>query len=104
MTTWEWIGFNAGCFASGVIGSALARMQAARQFRRRVVTPEAEVRRIILAEFSYWSDLDVDDAITLGATGAASNILAAVTGHPAPWHKPDWVRPSFQTSQQTEAV
>ena len=40
--------------------------------------------KIILAEFSYWKEADVDQSI--GGMGAASNILAAIKGHRAPWH------------------
>ena len=39
---------------------------------------------IILAEFSYWKEADVDQSP--GGMGAASNILAAIKGHRAPWH------------------
>ena len=39
---------------------------------------------IILAEFSYWKEADVDQSI--GGMGSASNILAAIKGHRAPWH------------------
>jgi hypothetical protein len=53
---------------------------------------EQEVREILLSEFGYWSvDKETDDeemsSIRIGATGAVSNVLAAVMGHPAPWHR-----------------
>lgn len=55
-----------------------------------------ETCRLLRAEFMYWRDFgdagDADDTqrtIALGATGAVSNVLAAVMDHPAPWHRPD---------------
>lgn len=49
------------------------------------------VREILLAEFAYWNDDQPGDdeamsAIRMGATGAVSNVLAALTGRPAAWH------------------
>lgn len=53
---------------------------------------EDEIRKIVLDEFRYWRDQEPaeestsHELIVIGAMGAASNILAAISGHPAPWH------------------
>ena len=43
-----------------------------------------DIIAIVLAEFTYWKEADIDQSI--GGMGAASNILAAIKGHRAPWH------------------
>ncbi len=82
------LGGALGGFIGGVVSASIARRQAKRNCL-------ASTRRICLAEFKYWQDSgDVDGAdetqqmIAMGAMGAASNILAGVTGNPADWHKP----------------
>lgn len=47
-----------------------------------------EVKAIVLAEFKYWKDANVD--VSIGAVGAVANIFAALNGAYAPWHpKPE---------------
>ena len=58
---------------------------------------QEEFTRLLLSEFKYWNrSTDESDpqgtdsikqAIGIGATGAISNVLAAINGHPAEWHK-----------------
>ena len=49
------------------------------------------VMEILHAEFGYWSnpptDRPIDPGIELGATAAIANVIAAMHGFPAPWHK-----------------
>lgn len=43
------------------------------------------VLNVVLREFAYWRDSESPAAV--GAVGASANILAALMGHPAPWHR-----------------
>jgi hypothetical protein len=49
-----------------------------------------QIRALLLAEFTYWQTAseksDELAVISIGALGAVSNVLAAMEGHPAPWH------------------
>lgn len=49
------------------------------------------IRLILLAEFRYWNESEPADAqataVRVGAIGAISNVMAALCGHPAPWHQ-----------------
>lgn len=57
-----------------------------------------EIQKIALAEFAYWRDADAvqrgtskgemdQSFIHLGAMAAAANIVAAINGRPAAWHR-----------------
>jgi hypothetical protein len=55
-----------------------------------------EFNDLLQSEFNYWNDgkpdrelsikPEVFGAIQIGATGAIANVIAALNGHPAPWH------------------
>jgi hypothetical protein len=44
---------------------------------------------LLSSEYAYWRDAQGDDieGVRMGAMGAVANVLAAIAGHPAPWHK-----------------
>jgi hypothetical protein len=51
-----------------------------------------QLREIILDEFRYWRDEKTDvgvavELMQLGIIGSLSNVLAALEGFPAPWHR-----------------
>jgi len=76
-------------FAAGFAISAFF----ARRQKKALAEQKTETLRLLRAEFQYWQgvsdakDADADQQlIVLGATGATSNVMAAVMGHPAPWH------------------
>lgn len=58
------------------------------------------VREILLAEFRYWnSQIDPLKGPTdaqLGAIGSVTNVMAALIGHPMPWHPQDQHSRSIQ--------
>jgi hypothetical protein len=53
--------------------------------------------KILMAEYAYWREAelasgeraieDVCDGIQMGAMGAIANVVAALGGHLAPWHR-----------------
>ena len=48
---------------------------------------------LLASEYAYWRDRPAGDEtasdIQIGAMGAVSNVMAAVCGHLAPWHRSD---------------
>jgi hypothetical protein len=74
-----------GAFIGGFVSAAIGRCQRAAQRR--------EFLRLLSAEFSYWQGSgdadgadDTQQSIAIGAVGSVSNVMGALTGHPAPWH------------------
>jgi hypothetical protein len=51
---------------------------------------QTQILSLLRSEFNYWQDAPVDHGIIIGATGAVSNVMAAVVGHPAPWHNGEY--------------
>jgi hypothetical protein len=80
-----------GGFIGGWSSAVISRLR----YRRRDRAVRAEFTRLLMAEYGYWRDAgdkdsadDTQSAISLGAMGAVSNVMAALNGAPAPWHRP----------------
>jgi hypothetical protein len=56
---------------------------------------DQEMMEILRLEYAYWRDAspadptarETNEAIRIGAMGAIANVMAALSGSPAPWHK-----------------
>jgi len=51
----------------------------------------AEAQRLVMAEYAYWRNAKASspdfETLRMGAIGATANLLGALMGHQAKWHK-----------------
>jgi hypothetical protein len=92
------------------IGGIASRVFERLSERRKREAQRREFLRLLHAEFLYWQRSgdeptadDTQAAIAMGATGAVSNVIAAVMNHPAPWHEKEHPHGAAAQLQQENA-